>query len=41
MCEQNLTKPDTRIRGTGVVWRMEARGTDGGGGGGGAFILSY
>ena len=40
MCEQNLlTKLDTRIRGTGVVWRMEARGTRVGGGG--AFIRSY
>ena len=38
-------KLDARIRGTGAIWRMEARGTDGrwGGGGGGVYssLLSY
>ena len=32
-------KLDTRIRGTGAIWRMEARGTDGRGGGGGRLFF--
>ena len=34
-------KLDTRIRGTGAIWRMEARGTDGRGGGGGGGRLFF